>query len=40
MKDLNDKGIDLEQYYLDIIYSGEDEHVPYVEPEGTEEVNS
>ena len=41
MKDLNDKGIDLEQYYLDIIYSGEDEHVPYVEPENAgEEANS
>ena len=42
MKDLNEKGIDLEQYYLDIIYSGEDdEHVPYVEPETeAEEANS
>ncbi len=41
MSALNENGIDLEQYYLDIIYSGDnDEHVPYVEPEGTEEVNS
>ena len=41
MKDLNEKGIDLEQYYLSIIYDGNDEHVPYVEPEeGGEEANS
>ncbi len=41
MKDLNDKGIDLEQYYLSIIYDGNDEHVPYVEPEKEgEEENS
>ena len=33
MKELNEQGIDLEQYYLDIIYDGNDEHVPYVETE-------
>ena len=31
MKELNEQGIDLEQYYLNIIYDGNDEHVPYVE---------
>ena len=31
MKDLNEQGIELEKYYLDIIYDGNDEHVPYVE---------
>ena len=41
MSDLNERGIDLEQYYLSIIYDGNDEHVPYVEPEdGNEEANS
>ncbi len=34
LKDLNEQGIELEQYYLDIIYDGQnDEHVPYVEGE-------
>ena len=33
MQELNEEGIDLEQYYLSIIYDGDDEHVPYVEPE-------
>lgn len=41
MQDLNDQGIELEQYYLDIIYDGNDEHVPYVEPEAVaEEANA
>ena len=41
MSALNEQGIDLEQYYLDIIYSGDDEHVPYVEPANeSEEANS
>ena len=41
MSALNEQGIDLEQYYLDIIYNGDDEHVPYVEPETeAEEANS
>ena len=33
MQELNEQGIDLEQYYLSIIYDGDDEHVPYVEPD-------
>jgi ABC-2 type transport system ATP-binding protein len=33
MQELNEQGIELEKYYLDIIYDGNDEHVPYVEPE-------
>ena len=33
LKDLAEQGIELEQYYLDIIYDGNDEHVPYVEAE-------
>ena len=33
MQELNEQGIDLEQYYLSIIYDGNDEHVPYVESE-------
>ncbi len=33
MQELNEKGIDLEKFYLDIIYDGNDEHVPYVESE-------
>jgi hypothetical protein len=33
MQELNEQGIDLEQYYLSIIYDGNDEHVPYEEPE-------
>ncbi len=37
MQELNEKGIDLEQYYLSIIYDGNDEHVPYVEPESEKE---
>ena len=38
MKELNEQGIELEKYYLDIIYDGNDEHVPYVEvaPEADE----
>ena len=41
MKELNDNGIDLEQYYLSIIYDGNDEHVPFVEEEEkNEEVNA
>ena len=41
MQELNEKGIDLEQYYLSIIYDGNDEHVPYVESEaGVEEANA
>ena len=41
MQELNEQGIELEKYYLDIIYDGNDEHVPYTEPEaGTEEANS
>ena len=36
LKELAEQGIELEQYYLDIIYDGNDEHVPYVE-EGKEE---
>ena len=36
MEDLNKQGIELEQFYLDIIYNGDDEHVPYVEPESEE----
>ena len=31
LKDLAEQGIELERYYLDIIYDGNDEHVPYVE---------
>ena len=37
MQELNDQGIDLEQYYLSIIYDGNDEHVPYVEPDAEAE---
>ncbi len=38
MEELNEQGIELEQFYLDIIYDGNDEHVPYVEePEKAEE---
>ncbi|MBE6535385.1 MAG: ATP-binding cassette domain-containing protein [Ruminococcaceae bacterium] len=33
MQELNEEGIELERYYLDIIYDGNDEHVPYTEPE-------
>ena len=33
MQELNEEGIELEKYYLDIIYDGNDEHVPYTEPE-------
>ena len=33
MQELNEQGIELERYYLDIIYDGNDEHVPYVEEE-------
>ena len=33
LKELSEQGIELEQYYLDIIYDGNDEHVPYVESE-------
>lgn len=41
MQELNEKGIELEKYYLDIIYDGNDEHVPYVEPEtNVEEANA
>jgi hypothetical protein len=41
MKELNEKGIELEKFYLDIIYDGNDEHVPYEEPENeAEEANS
>lgn len=41
MQELNEQGIELEKYYLDIIYDGNDEHVPYVESEAsTEEANS
>lgn len=41
MKELNEQEIDLEQYYLDIINDGNDEHVPYVEAEGdTEEARA
>ncbi len=31
IKELEQKGIELEQFYLDIINDGSDEHVPYVE---------
>ena len=34
VKELTEKGIELEQFYLDIINSGSDEHVPYVEDDG------
>ena len=37
MQELNEEGIELERYYLDIIYDGNDEHVPYTEPEASEE---
>jgi ABC-2 type transport system ATP-binding protein len=40
LKDLNEQGIELEQYYLDIIYDGNDEHVPYEEKEGEEEAKA
>ena len=41
MQELNEKGIELEKYYLDIIYDGNDEHVPYIEPEiKAEEANA
>ena len=41
MQELNEKGIELEKYYLDIIYDGNDEHVPYVEPNtNAEEANA
>ena len=33
IKELNEKGIELEQFYLDIIYSGEDGYVDHVEPQ-------
>ena len=36
LKDLAEQGIELERYYLDIIYDGNDEHVPYVEEAGEE----
>ena len=38
MKELEEKGIDLEQFYLDIINDGNDEHV-LVEPESKEAAN-
>ena len=37
IKELEQKGIDLEQFYLDIINNCDDEHVPYIEP--TEEAS-
>ena len=37
MQELNDQGIELENYYLNIIYDGNDEHVPYTETESVEE---
>ena len=39
MKELNEKGIELEKFYLDIIYDGNDEHVPYVEAETESEAS-
>ena len=32
IKDLSDKGIELERFYLDIINNSDDEHEPYTEP--------
>ena len=40
MQELNENGIDLEQYYLSIIYDGNDEHVPYVESEADVKVEA
>ena len=40
MQELNEEGIELEKFYLDIIYDGNDEHVPYVEAEPVEEANA
>ena len=42
LEELAEQGIELEQYYLDIIYDGQnDEHVPYVEEEeGKEEAKA
>ena len=37
ISELNEKGIELEQFYLDIINDGNDEHVPYVESEDVQE---
>ena len=37
MQELNEQGIELENYYLNIIYDGNDEHVPYTEAESAEE---
>ncbi len=36
LKELSEQGIELEKYYLDIIYDGNDEHVPYVEESAEE----
>lgn len=40
LKELEEKGISLEKFYLDIINDGDDEHAPYIEetPVNTEEV--
>ena len=32
LSDLNERGIELEQYYLQMIGTGDDQHVPYEEP--------
>lgn len=40
MQELNEEGIELEQFYLDIIYDGNDEHVPFVEEAVNEEANA
>lgn len=40
MKELNEEGIELEKFYLSIIYDGNDEHVPFVEETSNEEVNA
>ena len=37
IQELNEQGIELEKYYLDIIYDGNDEHVPYTEQESVED---
>ena len=40
MQELNEQGIELEKFYLDIIYDGNDEHVPYVEDENESEAEA
>ena len=32
IKELSERGIELERFYLDTIANADDEHVPYVEP--------